>query len=97
MANVLVWGKDEPSVRTTAERLFIELEAHIRDFGGDGWSVLPASPCVLAKLRGVYRWHVVVKCPPEDDLSRVVAQLFRARAPEADVNVAVDVDPNDLL
>lgn len=97
MANVLVWGRDEPSVRTTAERLFTELEAHIRDFGGDGWSVLPASPCVLAKLRGVYRWHVVVKCPPEDDLSRVIAPLFRARAPEADVNVAVDVDPNDLL
>ena len=97
MANVLVWGKDEPSVRTTAERLFAELEAHIRDFGGDGWSVLPASPCVLAKLRGVYRWHVVVKCPPEDDLSRVIAPLFRARVPEVDVNVAVDVDPNDLL
>ena len=97
MANVLVWGKDEPSVRTTAERLFAELEAHIRDFGGDGWSVLPASPCVLAKLRGVYRWHVVVKCPPGDDLSRVIAPLFRARVPEADVNVAVDVDPNDLL
>ncbi len=97
MANVLVWGRDEPSVRTTAERLFSELEAHIRDFGGDGWSVLPASPCVLAKLRGVYRWHVVVKCQPEDDLSRVIAPLFRARVPEADVNVAVDVDPNDLL
>ena len=97
MANVLVWGKDEPSVRTTAERLFTELEAHIRDFGGDGWSVLPASPCVLAKLRGVYRWHVVVKCPPGDDLSRVIAPLFRARVPESDVNVAVDVDPNDLL
>ena len=97
MANVLVWGKDEPSVRTTAERLFIELGAHIRDFGCDGWSVLPASPCALAKLRGVYRWHVVVKCPPGDDLSRVIAPLFRARVPEADVNVAVDVDPNDLL
>ena len=97
MANVLVWGKDEPSVRTTAERLFTELEAHIRDFGGDGWSVLPASPCVLAKLRGVYRWHVVVKCPPRDDLSRVIGPLFRARVPEVDVNVAVDVDPNDLL
>ena len=97
MANVLVWGKDEPSVRTTAERLFAELEAHIRDYGGDGWSVLPASPCVLAKLRGVYRWHVVVKCPPGDDLSRVIAPPFRARVPEADVNVAVDVDPNDLL
>ena len=97
MANVLVWGKDEPAVRTSAEKLFGELSVRIRDFGGDGWSVLPASPCVLAKLRGVYRWHVVVKCPPADGLSRVVEPLFRARVPEEGVNVAVDVDPNDLL
>ncbi len=97
MANVLVWGKDEPAVRTTAESLFDQLTACVRDYGGDGWSVLPASPCVLAKLRGVYRWHVVVKCPPEDDIARVVGPLFRARTAEAAVNVAVDVDPNDLL
>ena len=97
MANVLVWGKDEPAVRTSAEKLFGELSVRIRDFGGDGWSVLPASPCVLAKLRGVYRWHVVVKCPPADGLSRVIEPLFRARVPEEGVNVAVDVDPNDLL
>ncbi len=97
MANVLVWGKDEPAVRTSAEKLFGELSVRIRDFGGDGWSVLPASPCVLAKLRGVYRWHVVVKCPPADGLSRAIEPLFRARVPEEGVNVAVDVDPNDLL
>ena len=62
-----------------------------------GWRVLPAAPCVLAKLRGTYRWHVVVKCPPAADLSAVLLPYFRTRKPERAVNVAVDVDPVDLL
>lgn len=69
----------------------------MRDFGGDGWSVLPATPCVLAKLRGTYRWHIVVKCPADADLSDALLPLFRRRKPDRDANVAVDVDPDDLL
>ena len=62
------------------------------------WDVLPASPCVLAKLRGAYRWHIVVKCPLEGDLSGVLAAAASARArPSPAANVAVDVDPDDLL
>lgn len=97
MANVLVWGKDEPAVRRVAGELQTALEKSVRDFGGDGWSVLPATPCVLAKLRGTYRWHIVVKCPADGDLSRALLPLFRHRKPDKDANVAVDVDPDDLL
>ena len=79
-------------------RLLTEaLEEAVRDFGGDGWSVLPATPCVLAKLRGTYRWHIVVKCPADADLSDALLPLFRRRKPDRDANVAVDVDPDDLL
>ena len=97
MANVLVWGKDEPAVRETACRLSGDLAQRVHDYAMGSWSVLPASPCVLAKLRGVYRWHVVVKGPPDADIARVIAPLFRARKADERVNVAVDVDPNDLL
>ena len=97
MANVLVWGKDEPAVRRVAGELQAGLEGVVRDFGGDGWSVLPATPCVLAKLRGTYRWHIVVKCPLEGDLPGALLPFFRKRRPDKDVNVAVDVDPDDLL
>ena len=97
MANVLAWGKDEAQVRKTAESLHLALRTHVRDFGGEGWEVLPAGPCVLAKLRATYRWHIVVKCRLGEDLSGVLARFFRARKPLPDVNVAVDVDPNDLL
>ena len=97
MANVLVWSKDEPAVRRVAAELQAALEEAVRDFGGDGWSVLPAAPCVLAKLRGTYRWHIVVKCPADADLSDALLPLFRRRKPDRDANVAVDVDPDDLL
>lgn len=97
MANILLWGKDEACVRRAAEELFGKLVAHVRGFGNAGWDVLPAGPCVLAKLRGTYRWHIVVKCPLGEDLSGVLAPFFRARKPDAAVNVAIDVDPNDLL
>ena len=97
MANVLVWGKDEEAVRTSAAALYEGLAARVRDYGGEGWDVLPATPCVLAKLRGTYRWHLVVKCPLDGDLSGVLLPYFRARKPEREVNVAVDMDPDDLL
>lgn len=51
----------------------------------------------LAKLRGTYRWHIVVKCPADADLSDALLPLFRRRKPDRDANVAVDVDPDDLL
>lgn len=97
MANILVWGKDERAVRDVAGRLYEDLKAHVGDFAKEGWDVLPATPCVLAKLRGTYRWHIVVKCPLSDDLSKVLLPYFRKRHPDKNVNVAVDVDPDDLL
>ncbi len=97
MANVLVWGAHEADVAALARELQRDLENLVRDYGGDGWSVLPANACVLAKLRNTYRWHVVVKCPPAADLSAVLLPYFRARKPDKWVNVAVDIDPADLL
>lgn len=99
MANVLVWGRDEQAVRSTARQLQLGLESEVRDKVAQraDWTVLPAAPCVLAKLRGTYRWHVVVKCPPEQDISSVLLPYFRSRKALRDVNVAVDVDPVDLL
>lgn len=97
MANVLVWGADEQAVARAAEELRAQLERLVRDHGGEGWLVLPATPCVLGKLRNAYRWHVVVKAPPDADISAVLTRLFRARKADPQVNVAVDVDPVDLL
>ncbi len=97
MANVLVWGAHAGDVEALARDIQQGLEQVVRDFGGDGWCVLPATACVLSKLRNTYRFHVVVKAPLGADLSGVLLPYFRSRKPDKWVNVAVDVDPDDLL
>ena len=97
MANVLCWGEDEQEVRDCAQRLEEALRREVSERGGEGWTVLPATPCVLSKLRGSFRWHIVVKSPLEAELSAVLVPFFRQRKVEKGVNVAVDIDPEDLL
>ena len=97
LANVLIWGADEGEVARAATRLHDEVAAQVRDYGGDGWLVLAATPCVIGKLRNSYRWHVLVKAPIGADVSAVLLPLFRSRKANASINVAVDVDPQSLL
>lgn len=97
LANVLVWGADEHAVRVGAEQLKMEIEKRVQDFAVGKWKVFGATPCVFAKLRNVYRWHVLVKAPMDVDVSAVLAPYFRKLKPHADYSVAVDVDPTSLL
>ncbi len=97
MANVLVWGKSERDVEAAARTLADEIRLCVRDYAGDGWRVLDPCACVLAKLRGTYRWHILVKAPIGTDMSTVLEPLFRKRKASQSVNVAVDIDPQNLL
>lgn len=97
MANVLVWGKEEGDVEKAACELSADIERMVFERAGERWTVLPATPCVLSRLRGTYRWHIVVKAPVEDDIAALLLPIFRKRKASKTVNVAVDVDPHDML
>ena len=97
LCDILVWGADEEDVRLAAERLREDVVRRVSDYSSGGWTVMPASPCVIGKLRNSYRWHILVKAPLDADISGVLLPLFRARKASSDVNVAVDVDPQSLL
>lgn len=97
MANVLVWGKDEREVEKAARELSGDIERTVFEQTGGSWTVLPANPCTLSRLRGTYRWHIVVKAPAGENVSAVLLSLFRKRKASKTVNVAIDVDPHDML
>ena len=97
LVNVLVWGAREQDVRKAAVELQDKIEVQVRNYGGSDWRVFAAAPCVLARLRDTYRWHILVKAPLGADIPRVLLPLFRARKAQQGVNVAVDVDPSSLL
>lgn len=96
LANVLVWGKDVDAVRATAQELYRDM-AELTALQGADWLVLPPTPCVLERLKGSWRYHVVVKAPPSGDIAGCFASYFRERKPVQGVRVSIDIDPMSLL
>ncbi len=97
LANVLIWGEDEAEVIEAARTLTHDIEARLDQGHHEGWVCLPATSCVLARLRGSYRYHIVIKAPQGSDPSEVLLPVFRSRKAAKTVNVAVDIDPYDML
>ncbi len=98
MANVLIWGRDERAVAAEAGRMRSLIDEHVRAAGvGRTWEVLGPSPCLLSRLRGTYRWHILVKSPAGADIPSVLRAVFKERKPVEGVSAAVDVDPVDLF
>lgn len=97
LANVLIWGKDEKEVQEVADGVHDEIWKLLFEMGGEGWTCLPAVPCVLAKLRDTFRYHIVIKSPLDGDISSLLLSYFRQRKTHKTVNVSIDIDPDDLL
>ena len=96
LANVLLWGRDEERVAHEARCVYRDLSALAAEAEGE-WLVLPPNPCVLSRLKGSWRYHVVAKAPLSVNLGALLSPLFRAREPRSDVRISVDVDPVNLL
>ncbi len=96
MANVLIWGPDEKAVRAEADRLHACIRERVASADRD-WEVLAATPCVIARIRGNFRWHIVVKGPQDCDMAAALRDVFAHRKPDGRTTVALDIDPVDLL
>ncbi len=97
LANILIWGKSERGVRSAAMELGLALNSMLETKGLD-WDVLGPSSCLLGKLRGNFRWHILVKASADEEISPVLSELLSKQGKRKDdVRIAVDVDPCDLL
>ncbi len=96
LANVLFWGRDQHAVEESARELGLILTAAFEKAPQE-WVMLGPTPCVLMQLRGVWRWHILIKAPIGADIPAFLAQPLRDRRTRADVSCAVDVDPRFLF
>ncbi|HRY93323.1 MAG TPA: primosomal protein N' [Myxococcota bacterium] len=69
----------------------------LRAEGGARCQVLGPAVSPLARLRGRYRWQLLVKCPRVEDLQRVAGAALRRVSPPAGAKLLFDVDPVDML
>ncbi|MDO8916003.1 MAG: primosomal protein N' [Coriobacteriia bacterium] len=93
LANVTYTGSDPDAVRLCASALSESLRRSVPP----GWAVLGPSPAVIARIRGSYRWHVLIKAPAGADLSSALAKALCEVPAREGVSVAPDVDPFDLM
>ncbi len=89
LVNLLVTGPDSERARDVAQQLALGV--------GDGAEVLGPSPAPLARVRGRYRWQVLVKEIEEDSARPRLAALLQTLTVGRGTKVLVDVDPVDLL
>jgi primosomal protein N' (replication factor Y) len=86
-------GRDQAHTAAVAERV----AAWLRRAGAErlegALTVLGPAPCPITRLRGLWRWHVLVKATEARALGRVV-RAWRAKSHRA---VTVDRDPVSLL
>lgn len=96
LIRLIIRGESEPAIEQFADAAGQQLRAAIESSGIEH-RVLGPAPCPIAKLRGLFRYHVLLSSPDGDKLRAAVRGVIENLQPIEGVQWVVDVDPLDLL
>jgi len=89
LINLMLTGARDDTVKEAATHLAAALTS--------SGEVLGPSPAPIARIRGRYRWQVLVKEQPESAARRTLATLLTTWKLSRAVKLTIDVDPVDML
>ncbi len=91
LAGIIVSGRDEGAVATTARELARRAPRQ------DGLSVLGPAPAPLSRLGGRHRWRLLVKARKDVALQAALRHWLAETKPARGVKLKVDIDPYSFL
>src|SRR5436309_2749181 len=97
LARFVAVHEDERLAVQAAERVAAWLRRANTEQLGGALTVLGPAPCPIMRLKGQWRWHVLIKSPEARPIGRVVRAWGRGRGPGARGAVVADRDPVSLL
>jgi primosomal protein N' (replication factor Y) len=98
ITRVVVSGPDENSVQANCERLAEEISQRLEDtVPVASVKVLGPAPCLIEKLRGKYRYHILIKNMAGHNARSLLSDFLRNKRLPSGINMAVDIDALDLL
>ena len=100
LLNVVFTGKDEEIVESFAQHTASSItEAAEAGKLTGKFTLLGPAPCPLEKLRGRYRWHLILKSAKGDVLGEIGSFLIREIKPpgKGDCRMMLDRDPVSLM
>lgn len=98
LTRLLVSGEDELIVESVTEILAEELSKLFEDEAEEGeLKILGPAPCLIERIKGRFRYHLIIKNRGGDRLQELLVDYLRGRQFGPEVNLAVDVDALDLV
>ncbi|MEN6520619.1 MAG: primosomal protein N' [Armatimonadota bacterium] len=96
MLNIVSSDESEADARQRLDELVRDLAERSKTTTKASVEVLGPVPAPVARLRGRYRWHVLLRSPDRDALAKVVRESLDA-LPSIRRGVTVDIDPASML
>ena len=99
LANVVFSGRSERIVQETASAAADWIEGLVRARDIPHLEIVGPAPCPIDRLRGRWRWHLLLKGDEPAPLGRVLEFFARKFEPPSagDTRVEIDRDPSNLL
>jgi primosomal protein N' (replication factor Y) len=91
LISLMISGREENEVIKIAEVLGKFLVKRLPE------GVLGPAPAAISKLRGEWRYHILIKGKELENMRAAAAEVLAAAVIPADVRVTVDVDPMSML
>ncbi|MFH1798918.1 MAG: primosomal protein N' [Candidatus Omnitrophota bacterium] len=88
LVKITLRSKKEENVTSNAEKLAERLRLKI-----PGINMLGPAPASMSKLRGFYRWNVLIKAPDRVSIVKELRKALKGFRKTGGVFMAVDVDP----
>jgi len=96
LARIVTRSESEMAANEFAHQLSERLERTIKELGVRARVVGPA-PAPVTKLRGKFRFHLLLSAPLEQPLQPIIRKATEGCEPPEEVQWIVDIDPQDLL
>jgi primosomal protein N' (replication factor Y) len=96
LVRIIVRGPSEPQARQFVERVAALLASQHQD-ASTAFRVVGPAPAPVARLRGNYRFHLLLQAASLSSLQAAVRQVQKDLAAPDHVQWQADVDPLDML
>ncbi len=95
LTNIIIRGKNEKDVRKYSERVKKELNERMAEYNGE---MLGPAPLPFYRLRGYYRWHIMIKgAISQSFLDMVRSLLDEMKKTNRSCQIMCDIDPVNIL
>jgi primosomal protein N' (replication factor Y) len=95
---VVLSAESLEDLEAASEQLAEELSSHLEaDFTEEQVKILGPAPCLIERIRGKFRHHLIIKNLAGDLGRTAITSFLRTHRSTAAVQIAIDVDAVDLI